>query len=519
MTAKILPFAARPPITLTHELHELVAAAIKALAYDASVYQREGQLVRVVHLDADTPDGGITWLRGSPQIRPLAPATLRVRLAEAARWQRFDGRSKDLVSCNPPDDVVHAVHAQAEYEGLRHLVGILETPSMRPDGSLLDVPGYDRATGYIYEPSASFLSISPRATQEEACAAYLALREVFCDFPFAVAYGVDVCIAAVLSLLARPMILGAVPMFVFDASTRGSGKSLLADVCAMIATGRGAPRMNWPTQEEELDKCLGAVAIRGGAVVNLDNVSRPLGGATLDRCLTAVDRVELRVLGRSEIMSLRWRTVVLASGNNTSIVGDTTRRVLLARLAPDREDPENRTDFAHPDLLAWIGRERPRLVAAALTMLAAWVHAGRPGARTWGSFECWAATVPPCLAFAGGGDVLAARPARDEGHDTEASAILALLGAVERLDVSGRGITARDIIGHLYPQRERGDHAPDGYDDARDAIEQLARAKPGTKPTAPQLGYALRKQRDRILNGKRLRAVDVGKHTQGWSVA
>ncbi len=46
--------------------------------------------------------------------------------------------------------------------------------------------------------------------------------------------------------------------------------------------------------------------------------------------------------------------------------------------------------------------ERPRLVRAALTLLRAWVVAGRPdmGLPLWGSFEEWSRVVPAALVFA-----------------------------------------------------------------------------------------------------------------------
>ncbi|MFO0751396.1 MAG: hypothetical protein U1F43_37865 [Myxococcota bacterium] len=51
------------------------------------------------------------------------------------------------------------------------------------------------------------------------------------------------------------------PACIFDASTRGSGKSLQADVIAMVTTGRTAPRMSWPGDEIELEKVLAAYAL------------------------------------------------------------------------------------------------------------------------------------------------------------------------------------------------------------------------------------------------------------------
>ena len=59
---------------------------------------------------------------------------------------------------------------------------------------------------------------------------------------------------------------------------------------------------------------------------------------------------------------------------------------------------------SHPDLLAWVRRERGRLLVAALTILYAFCRAGRPvpsGLKPWGSFEGWSGLVRAALVWAG----------------------------------------------------------------------------------------------------------------------
>jgi hypothetical protein len=57
---------------------------------------------------------------------------------------------------------VEGIHAEKRWPGLYSLKGITETPLLRPDGTVLDVPGYDPTTGYLYAPSAD----SPRVAKE-----------------------------------------------------------------------------------------------------------------------------------------------------------------------------------------------------------------------------------------------------------------------------------------------------------------------------------------------------------------
>jgi hypothetical protein len=83
------------------------------------------------------------------------------------------------------------------------------------------------------------------------------------------------------------------------------------------------------------------------------------------------------------------RTLFLVSGNNLVLTGDTHRRILLARLDAQIETPFKR-EFAF-DPLTEICKNRQTLVVAALTIVRAYIAAGRPkvaNGRT-ASFELW----------------------------------------------------------------------------------------------------------------------------------
>ena len=61
-------------------------------------------------------------------------------------------------------------------------------------------------------------------------------------------------------MVARPAIVGAVPAFIFDASSPGSDKTLQADIVSLIATGRVSGGMGFPADDEELERVLGGYA-------------------------------------------------------------------------------------------------------------------------------------------------------------------------------------------------------------------------------------------------------------------
>lgn len=508
-----------PAIKLGPDLHRVVDESVAALARDGEIYQRDGRLVRIVHV-AEPDAKSERTAPGTPQIRTLPIATLRERLTLHAKYVRKDARSGDWKRSQPTAAVVAAVDARGEWPGIRPIVGVIETPSMRPDGSVIDVPGYDAATGYVYAPQRRYPAIPERPTQSDAMRALADLAEPFQDFPFRADADRYVPIAAILTIVARPAIPGAVPSHAVDKSARGAGGTLQLKAITTLAQGREAALMSFPPDPIELEKVLGAYALRGASVIAFDNVAATFGGAALDKCLTASDRVELRVLGVSEIPSLHWRAVVLANGNNTVFGPDTGRRLLVGRLEPDVERPEERTGYAIPDLPAWCRQHHPRLVAAALTLLRAYVVAGRPdqGLAGWGSFEQWRDLIASAIVWAGGADVMRTRPTIAGEDDSDTAALRRIVELWPM--IAPEGATVRTVVSSLYPTLMRGEQrSPDGFDELRDALETLSPPRrPGDAPDTSRLGRALARYRRRVVGSKYLDHVGSHAGIATWKV-
>jgi hypothetical protein len=517
----------RPIIVVTTELYVNVDEAISALRADDDIYHREKKLVhvaRVTHEQSSSSSVVVTddgeehrqLIEGTPQICELEIPTIRERLSRIAVFHKWVEKMHRNVPILPTDEIVSAVRKRKEWPGIRSIVGVIETPTFRPDGAIVQTAGHDPITRYLYLPSEPFPTVTDEmATQNNANWAFKFLSEVFEDFPYINAAHRSVPVAAILTLVARPAILGSVPAFLFDASTRGSGKTLQTDAIATIATGRGAPRMNYTSDEVEMEKILGGYALNGSTFICLDNVPamRAFGGGPLDRCITARDMVDLRVLGSTKVLTLPWRAIIMATGNNMTLFGDTARRVLVARLEPKEENPERRTNFKHADLLAWVRTQRPRLVAAALLILRAYWRAGCPnmGCARWGSFEEWSRVVPNAIVFAGGADPMLARPEGDEEVDTDSRAATCFVTKIYELIGKGEPFRVSDILNLLYKserkRNENGDVVDDGFDDLRDAIEMLVGRRGKGRdaiPDAVELGKRIGAFRGRVISGLRL---------------
>lgn len=507
----------RPEIQLSLDLSDIADRAAELLAGDGEIYQRGGMLVHVV-----TPTASSPGARAVPLIRELPLPVLRVRLAQVARWLK-EGKDRAWKRVDPPDKIVQAVFQRGQWEYVRPLVGVISAPTMRLDGSVLQTPGYDEASGLLLWPSASFFEVPDEPTIDDARAAAEQILDVVCDFPFRRPADRSAWLAGLLTLLARYTIDGPCPLFLIDANTRGSGKSRLVDAASICAHGIKAARSSISSHEEEMRKQITSLLAEGSPSALFDNVrsGAKLGGPAFDALLTS-DVWKDRVLGRTLTLTLPALTVWWATGNNVQLVGDLSRRTLHIRLESPLEDPENRSDFKHgagDALLRYIDERRRFLVTQGLTILRAHCVAGRPdmGAR-WGSYESWSKIVVGAIRWLGLPDPLEVRATEDIEADEERLCIGALVAAFEAI---GRPVTVREIVTELYPRTQYDGepyHDPSPtYDPARSAVEAITAAK-GT-PSVVQVGHLLKRFRGRIVGGRSIESeTDPHLKVQRWLV-
>lgn len=493
----------KPRIVIRTAEHEVVDDAIAALKRVDGVFCRGQLLVHVVR-DASKL-AGVIHPGGMSRIVPLGTAGLRDRLTLAADWVSMKERQGELeeVPAHPPAWAAPAVEARKNWPGLRYLEGIVDSPVLRPDGTIVERAGYDEPTGLLCLPSAEY-PVAPRSpSKEEALTAAKQLLDVVDDFPFKTDAHRAAWLAGVLTPLARYAFRGPAPMFLMDANVRGAGKSLLADVTGEIVSGRPMPRTPQALDETEEVKRITAIALEGDRLLLIDNINRPLGSGPLDTVLTGTVWSE-RILGKTEKVSLPLLTVWYGTGNNVTFKGDTARRCLHIRLDSDLEKPETREGFKHPDLLAWVHDNRPRLVTAALTMLRAYCAAGRPrvGLKPWGSFEGWSTLVRNAIVWCGLADPGETRAELDE-VDTDATVLVDLIAGWEELNQQvaprQRGLTIAQVIEAL-----RADDGERSYGRLRSALGELCAHPPGQLPTARRVGYTLRRFRGRVVGTRKL---------------
>jgi hypothetical protein len=233
--------------------------------------------------------------------------------------------------------------------------------------------------------------IAEYPTEQQLMDAYFRLMKPFESFPFVKETDRGVLFAALLTAIVRP-VLKTSPAFAFDATQHGTGKTILAECCAVLATGERP--ITWPhvsNNEEETRKRLLTVLRSGSRVLLWDNIVGQFDSPSLAVLLTS-DVYTDRVLGVSGSEVYPNRLLTIFTGNNFTPTGELTRRVLTCRLDAKTERPYTRKfDFNPTDLCL---AERQALVAAGVTLLKGYANAGRPRmAPPLGSFGEWDSMV------------------------------------------------------------------------------------------------------------------------------
>lgn len=348
-----------------------------------------------------------------------------------------------------------------------------------------------------------------------------------CDFPFAQPVHRAAWFAGLLTGFARHAYEGFTPFFLVDGNVRGSGKSLLVDVAALISTGRTAARTTQASKEEEEEKQITSIALAGDPLILIDNINRPFGSGKFDAALTG-EAWKGRLLATNTMPRLKLSTVFWGTGNNVRFAAgvDTERRTLKIRFESLEENPEKRQAFRHPNLLQWVRDHRGRLAAAALTILSAYVRQGEADdlkLKTWGSFEQWSLIVRQCVHWVGLPDPYGAYEAMTESGDSTTSALEDLIEGWAELckDNGETACTAQQAVTWLdEDQQYRAMHPAHHlrWERLRSALEELLRLRHDYLPASRDLGILLRSHNGRVIQGKRLRPMARKAAGVPWAV-
>ncbi len=339
---------------------------------------------------------------GIPKLRELNPDKLRHVLARAAYW--FREIRREIYPALPPMHCVRDMLAWSDIP-LPILNRIVEAPVFSSKGQLQIQPGYhtENQTFYFESGAISIPEISSNPCPEEIEKAKgIILNELIKDFPFVGPAEIAHSVSLLLLPFARDLIEGATPLYLIEAPSPGTGKTLLVNALSFPSLGHPVPTLSEGRDEDEWRKRLTAKIMQRPDVILIDNLRRRLDSASLASALTSPSW-EDRVLGHSRMVSLPVRCVWVATGNNPSLSNEIARRSIRIRMDSNVDRPWLREGFRHPNLMKWVKDNRSEIIWSALTLIQNWISKDKPASSNTilGMYESWSQTMGGVLQTAG----------------------------------------------------------------------------------------------------------------------
>jgi DNA primase len=354
------------------------------------LFRKSGALVRIAG------DGA------NAKIEPLGETAVYGMLARSANWHKV---TEETVLATPPSrDTARDMLVNPDFT-LPPLESVVRTPAFGKDAVLISEPGYHRddALWLCADPSLDVGEVPIHPSKEQiARARALLVDELLVDFPFVRDSDRAHAVAAVLLPFMDRMIEGLAPIHLIEAPTQGSGKGLLASLIGIIATGSGPEGRTLPEAEDDIRKMITAELVTGRPMILIDNLNekRVLDSSALASVVTQPTWTD-RILGLTRMLDLKNHALWLMTGNNPQLSNEMSRRCIRLRIDPRIDMPWLRAGFKHPLVAEWAKANRSVLVHAALTLIQAWIAAGRPlHTRRLGSFEKWSEVMGGVLEVA-----------------------------------------------------------------------------------------------------------------------
>lgn len=503
-----------PVIKITPgEIHIQTDSAERLLAENNSgIYQRSGRLVRIIE-SKNKPKDVIKRPSDALIIIEVDQFHLTEILSTLGIWEKFDTRTGRYQQKDCPEKISKTLMSRKTWDKISVLSGVIQAPTIRYDGSILDVPGYDKKTGlYFHQGDTRFPSVPINPSRDDADLALQKILYILKGFPFENETDRSVAISAILTALIRKSFKSA-PIHGFTAPKMGSGKSLLADCVGLISTGKANCVISQSDNEIEEKKRILAVLSEGDSIICYDNIERPFGSPALCSILTQEEYKD-RVLCSSQTLNVSTQATFLATGNNLTFVGDISTRAIMCRLDPKCEHPEER--LFDVDLPSYILQHRGEIVQACLIMIRAYLVAGSPkqSFKQFGRFEDWSNIVRSTIVWLGLADPCTSRKEIEMEDPTRLrisrlySAWYAVFG-----DVS---MTLKNVLNRL--KETEANHDQDKLECLKDILTEIALDSKGNVINTRSLGKSLGTYKGRIENGLRLEKSGTYQNSDTWRV-
>lgn len=486
-------------------IHELATTSEHLMIRGGTpFYVRGGTLLQPVIEYGNASDGSVIPV---PSLKQVSNVSIIDYMSRHISFQKFDARAKKLVKKDPPSDIAAIIASRQGEWAFPPISGLISCPTIRRDGSIIWKSGYDPQTRLFLVDPPKLPSVAEHPTRDDALSAAKKLESLLDEFPFVTEPDKpSPSLSVALSGLITPVVRGALavaPMHVMSATGPSSGKSFLVNLCAVMVTGNKAPVMTASKNVEEMDKSLAAKLMASESIISIDNVN---GQLYSDLLCQAIEQpiISVRILGQSRMVNIESKSTLYATGNQISVADDMTRRVVLCKLDPNVERPEER-QFEHSPMTELL-KNRGEYISAAITIVRAYILAGRPDRLPpIASFEDWSNSVRSALVWLGYADpCVSMKTARDD--DQSLASIRAFVAAWN----SSFGINSV-FSSHM------AEHAltPDGTD-FQIALNEFCPSRSGPV-TGHALGFKLKKIEGKIIDGYKINSeIDAHKKIKKW---
>jgi hypothetical protein len=243
-------------------------------------------------------------------------------------------------------------------------------------------------------------------------------------------------------------------------------------------------------------------------VVEFDNLTGDLvAHKSLCTVLTS-EHMTGRILCASKMATVNTRALFLSSGNNVGPVQDMSRRCITIHLSPQCEVPAARS-FTRPDLVRDVLRERGRYVSAALTIVRAWITAGKPltGCKPLAGFNDWSDLCRQPLLWLGLPDAMESVfkvMAEDPDRETLGRLLVAWQASFGKTAAMVRDAVSRTTEFH-------GDHG-----ELREVLRDIADER--GEINRMKLGRWIKRHAGRIVDGLRFVRAAGSRSAEAWKV-
>lgn len=239
-------------------------------------------------------------------------------------------------------------------------------------------PGYDPSCQIYYAGP----KVEPRDTTDH-------LDALLRDFCFRSVADRTNFIGMLLTTILVSRFIGSKPAALFNGNQPELGKSILAQIIAILRDGHPVETATYNPNDEEFEKRLGSIVRRGATTIIIDNAksrgrTKRIDSACLERSITD-PILSFRHLGHSQDIRAENSHLFCVTANTPDVSRDLVTRSVIINLFYEG-NPERR-NFSIADPEGYAQQHRLEILGELVGMVERWKASGMPMAETHSRFN------------------------------------------------------------------------------------------------------------------------------------